>query len=165
MPFCQPSSGSQGWKRDRRSLMAAGKNTFFVKDHNSGNLFLVDTGAEVSVLPATSWDRQGHKGKSLKAANQSPIHTYGRRNVMLKFGDRRFEKEFIIADVPNRMLGMDFFEENALSIDAEKKELFTRADNITICAVATNNSPASNKQVAAGVLPDGADILLEAPGH
>ena len=121
MPICQPPSGSQGGKRDRQLLMAAGKNTFFVKDHNSGNLFLVDTGAEVSVLPATSWDRQGHKGNSLKAANQSPIHTYGRRNVMLKFGDRRFEKEFIIADAPNRMLGMDFFEENALSIDAEKK--------------------------------------------
>ena len=108
---------------------------------------MVDTGAQVSVLPATVWDRQGHKGSDLKAANQTPIYTYGRRNLMLKFGDKRFEKEFIIADVPNRILEMDFFEENQLSIDAKNKEIFTRADNATICQVAVSEEPRGERDL------------------
>ena len=127
--------------------MAAGKTTFYIRDHNSGGTFLVDTGAQVSVLPATVWDRRGHKGSDLKAANQTPIYTYGRWNLMLKFGDKRFEKEFIIADVPNRILGMDFFEENQLSIDAKNKEIFTRVDNATICQVAVSDEPRGERDL------------------
>ena len=37
--------------------MAAGRNTFNIMELNSGNRYLVDTGAQLSVLPATDWDR------------------------------------------------------------------------------------------------------------
>ena len=60
---------------------------------------------------------------------------------MLKFGDRLFEHEFTIADVPNRFLGMDFFEDNGLSIDAKNREIFTRGDGATICQVTTSDTP------------------------
>ena len=130
-----------GGKQDRRSLMAAaGTTSFFVKDRHSGSQFLVDTGAQESILPATEWDRRGsNTGEGLKAANQTTIHTYGKRTVMLKFGDRLFEHEFTIADLPNRFLGMDFFEKNGLSIDAKNRELFTRGDGTTICQVTTSD--------------------------
>ena len=119
-------------------MAAAGTTSFFVKDRHSGTQFLVDTGAQKSILPATSWDRRGHKEEGLKAANQTTIHTYGTRTLMLKFGDRLYEHEFTIADLPNRFLGMDFFEDNGLSIDAKNRELFTCGDGATICQVTTN---------------------------
>ena len=61
--------------------------------------------------------------------------------VMLKFGDRLFEHEFTIADLPNRFLGMDFFETNGLSIDAKNRELFFGGNGATICQVTTSNPP------------------------
>ena len=115
--------------------MAAGTNSFFITDRNSGNRYLVDTGAELSVIPATEWDRKGHQGEGLKAANQTIIKTYGKRTIMLRFGESRFEHTFIIADVPNRMIGIDFTDANGLSIDTPNRELFVRETNATICAV------------------------------
>ena len=81
-------------------MAAAGTTSFFVRDNHSGTDFLVDTGAQRSILPATHWDRQGNTGEGLKAANQTPIKTYGKRMVMLKFGDKLYEHEFTIADLP-----------------------------------------------------------------
>ena len=49
-------AGQQAFgKRKRRSLMAAGRNTFNITEINSGHRYLVDTGAQLSVLPATDW--------------------------------------------------------------------------------------------------------------
>ena len=58
---------------------------------------------------------------------------------MLWLGESRFEQEFTIADVPNRMLGCDFTNVNGLSVDTRNQELFTREDNKTICSVAAGN--------------------------
>ena len=126
-------------------MAAAGTTSFFVRDQHSGTDFLVDTGAQRSILPATHWDRQGHKGEGLKAANQTPITTYGTRTVMLKFGSKLFEHVFTIADLPHRFLGMDFFKKNGLSIDAENNELFRRGNGETICAVTSDEDQKSDK--------------------
>ena len=120
--------------------MAAGKNTFNITERNSGTQYLVDTGAQLSVLPATAWDRRGHRGEGLKAANQTTIETYGKRTVMLKFGEMRFEQEFVIANVPRRIIGMDFLEDNGLSVDCKNRELFIRETNETICEVTANDN-------------------------
>ena len=118
-----------------------GTGYIYNKDQHSGTSFLVDTGAQRLILPATQWDRQGHKGEGLKAANQTNITTYGTRMVMLKFGNKLYEHEFTIADLPHRYLGMDFFKANGISIDAERQELFKRKDVVTICEV-TEDAPA-----------------------
>ena len=50
----------------------------FVTDQVSGRQFLVDTGAEVSVIPATGLDtRIEQPGHTLTAANGSRINMYG----------------------------------------------------------------------------------------
>ncbi|KAI0236783.1 hypothetical protein LSAT2_012682, partial [Lamellibrachia satsuma] len=50
----------------------------YVWDRYVGHRFLVDSGAEVSVLPATSRDRrERQRGESLVAANGTKITTYG----------------------------------------------------------------------------------------
>jgi hypothetical protein len=65
-----PSTMSPSGKRPGHSLAATGipglvpSHLFFIMDHNQGLRFLVDTGAEVSVLPPTCADRR-HPSESL----------------------------------------------------------------------------------------------------
>ena len=62
-------------------------NLLFVTDTDSGHRFLCDTGAQVSVLPASDLDvQQGGRGLALEAANGSPIQTFGKRDAVVCFG-------------------------------------------------------------------------------
>lgn len=49
-------------------------NQFFLKDEKNGRIFLVDTGAEVSMVLATPADRDLTTLASLRAANFCVIH-------------------------------------------------------------------------------------------
>ena len=74
------------------SAIGLNDSLLFVWDKNSGRRFLVDTGAEVSILPATGLDtRIGQSGPALKAANGSTIRTYGVRTVLLRFASSQYE--------------------------------------------------------------------------
>ena len=76
-------------------LMAASTSSlhhsrlFFVTDHSSGLRFLVDTGAEVSVLPVS---RVSHStspaGPTLQAVNHSTIATFGSTSQTINLGLR-----------------------------------------------------------------------------
>ena len=87
-------------------------------DKLSGRRFLVDTGAEVSVLPATGLDtRTNPTGSSLKAANGSTITTYGVRTTKLHFGTHQYKWDFTVADVSRPLLGADLLRANSLLVD------------------------------------------------
>ena len=58
----------------------------YAQDRYSGRRFLVDTGAEVSVFPATRSDRLSQTQRT--AANGSSIHTYGTRTMSLTQNQR-----------------------------------------------------------------------------
>ena len=69
-------------KRESRSLMATSvpgsshSRLFFVRERSSHYHFLIDTGAEVSVIPSLKSDRQHCQcGVSLQATNGVPIPT------------------------------------------------------------------------------------------
>ena len=52
---------------------------FFISDHTSGLRFLVDTGAEISVIPPSCTDRLFHPDALvLQAANDTLILTFGK---------------------------------------------------------------------------------------
>ncbi|BHF85594.1 hypothetical protein SprV_1002876300 [Sparganum proliferum] len=64
--------------------------TFYVRDTRSGRLFLVDTGAQLSVIPPTPADRRyPNPGLFLQAVNTSPITTFGTCSLSLDIGLRR----------------------------------------------------------------------------
>ena len=70
---------------------------------------MVDTGAQVSVVPATWFDKHsGETSPPLQAANGTHISTYGSRNVPLYFNNRLYQACLIIADVKRPLLGADF---------------------------------------------------------
>ena len=80
---------------------------FFITGRISHLCFLVDTGAEVSVIPPSCCgSTYPSTGPSLQAANQSPIATHGVRPLCLILGlCRRFQWTFIVADVKHPILG------------------------------------------------------------
>ena len=77
-----------------------------IHDRSSSRKFLIDTGAEVSVFPASGIDlRSGRTGPFLRAANGTPIRTFGTRFMPLTINSRLYKWEFIIADVAKPLLG------------------------------------------------------------
>ncbi|GFO39909.1 retrovirus-related pol polyprotein [Plakobranchus ocellatus] len=87
----------------------------FVTDEKSKRCFLVDTGAQVSVTPASWADKvSGATGPNLQAANGSSIATYGSRIVHLHLGNWVFNARLISANVKRPLLGADFLRQHNL---------------------------------------------------
>lgn len=95
------------------------RNTLSVWDRRTGRSYLVDSGADVSVFPASAHDKTSRASTApLIAANGSSIPTWGRCNVSLSLGGKRvFLHEFYLAAVTQPILGADFFIKNHLAID------------------------------------------------
>ena len=101
-------------KRDSRSsltaaMTGANKALFYVWDCQSKRNFLIDTGAEVSVLPATRFDRQKRQSAQiLLAANGSKITIFGSRTVTIDLPQGKFKWTFVTANVAQPLLWDDF---------------------------------------------------------
>ena len=78
-----------------------------ITDRISKCNFLIDTGAQVSIIPPTCSDRlRKRESFTLSAVNGSAIATYGQRSLTLNLGLRRtFHWIFVIADVSKPLLG------------------------------------------------------------
>lgn len=96
----------------------------FVTDRSSGKQFLVDTGADVSVIPKMPGAERNKSNFVLHAANGTPITTYGQKLLQLDFGLRRaFRWPFVIAEVSKPILGTDFLSHFNLLVDSRRKKL------------------------------------------
>ncbi|BHF63679.1 hypothetical protein SprV_0200667300 [Sparganum proliferum] len=95
---------------------------------------MVDTGAQISVVPPTPVDRRcPSPGLHLQAANCSPISTVGSRSLTLNIGLRRsFSWIFVIADVPHAILGSDFLAEFDLLVDCRRSCLLDRTTGLSV---------------------------------
>ena len=96
-----------------------------IQDPLSRLIYLIDTGAEVSVLPPRADDRS-HSPDSVKlqAANGSTIQTFGRRTVKVELGlAKPFTWSFTVADVTKPIIGADFLRFYGLLVDVGRKRL------------------------------------------
>ena len=101
---------------------------FFVRDQQSGQKFLVDTGAEVSVMPASTTDQKhGQTDTPLYAANGTPIRTYGTRQIRLHLCNQIYEWHFHIAAVERPLLGADFLRCHGLLVNVRDQKLVNPA--------------------------------------
>ena len=84
----------------------------YVTDKESKILFLVDSGAQMSLLPATSGVKHSCPNKlTLRAVNGTLIHTYGEKCMELDLGLRRtYTHIFMVADVGCIILGADLLQ-------------------------------------------------------
>ncbi|GFT45650.1 peptidase A2 domain-containing protein [Trichonephila clavipes] len=86
------------------------KSRLFVEDRETGCQFLVDSGADVSILPWTKTKGECQASPyKLYAANGPEIPTYGLKILTLDLGLRRpFQWPFIISKVKRGIIGADF---------------------------------------------------------
>ncbi|XP_015176980.1 PREDICTED: uncharacterized protein LOC107066660 [Polistes dominula] len=95
-----------------------------VNDRRTGACFLIDTGADVSVIPRTSINETKDDTCKLYAANGAEIDTFGKKLLNLNLGLRRdFSWRFIIANVSKAIIGADFLHFYNLLPDLRNKKL------------------------------------------
>ncbi|GFW50058.1 hypothetical protein TNCV_2316401 [Trichonephila clavipes] len=110
------------------------KFRLFVKDRETGCQFLVDSGADVSILPWTKTKGECQASQyKLYAANGTEIPTYGLKILTLDLGLRRpFQWPFIIAKVKRGIIGADFLQKFQLLIDLHNRKLIDGVTNLSI---------------------------------
>ena len=98
---------------------------FYVRDCISDQLFLIDTGAFVSVFPACAADRLNQRPNAtrLVSASGASISTFGSREIRLRFAAKDFSWTFILADVNKPILGADFLAHHSLLVDVANRRL------------------------------------------
>lgn len=112
--------------------------------------FLVDTGADASILPRRCVTKHSNKtDKVLYAANQSSIKTYGEVNMTLDLGLRRpYTGTFIVADVHQAILGNDFLYEHHLLPDIRNRRLLDNTTKLYADGLQTVEAPPSITVIA-----------------
>ena len=137
---------------------------FYITDHNLGLQFLIDTGAQVSVVPPSPKDRPSPNSLTLQAVNGTTIRTYGTWSLTLNLSLRRtFRWIFVVADVANAILGADFLQHFGLMVDMGKRRLIDSVTNLTVQGIqATSNSPSPSLLSKEHSTPFDA-LLLEFP--
>ena len=95
------------------------RRLFYVHDSHRNTRFLVDTGAEVSVVPPTRAERSQPQGIfTLQPVDGAQIATFSVRSCILHIGLRRtFRWVFVIANVKQAILGADFLHHFGLIVD------------------------------------------------
>ena len=140
----------------------AGQSTpshlFRIYDPSTTLSFLIDTGAEVSVITPSVLEKQCQQELILQAANNSSIATYGKKSLTLDLGLRRtFQWVFVIANVTVPILGADFLRHFGLLVDMQHHRLI---DNNTHLEV--KGQPASQPALCLTLLPSSPQNTFEA---
>ena len=156
-------------KRPGQALMATDTNgptpsrLFFVTDRTSGTRFLVDTGAQVSVIPPppNCSRKLSSTDVTLQAVNNSGIATFGERSLTLNLGLRRiFRWVLIVAEVTHAILGADFLSHFHLLVDVNRCRLVDATTHLHVHGIATHE-PSPQPTVPHPVCQDSFLELLE----
>lgn len=125
--------------------------------------FLIDTGADVSVIPR-GLRSAGAKPTSMQlfAANGTPIKVYGEVLLKVNLGLRReFSWQFLIADVTSGIIGADFISHHDLLIDLKRKRLIDNTTRLEAAGVLARTNGCAIKTFSAQ--SPYAEVLAEFP--
>ncbi|CAI2724326.1 unnamed protein product [Schistosoma spindalis] len=114
---------------------------FHIRDRVSGSDFLVDTGAEISIIPLYLSRRQHitPSKNTLQAANETIIQTYGEQSLIIDLGlRRRFTWVFVVAQVKQPILGADFLTAYNLLVDVHAKRLIDNQTRLHVNGITAN---------------------------
>lgn len=106
----------------------------FIFDTTNKLKFLIDTGADLSIVPRDIYNDTDKKNEDLilTAANGSKIHTYGRKMLKVNLGLRRdYPFVFTIADINSPIIGADFLTHYGIIVDLKNKRLIDSLTNLT----------------------------------
>ena len=156
----QPGAGNVSNVHSNSSVQCDAVNSLcFLNDNLNNRLFLIDTGAEISVVPATNLDKQFKPPtRPLSAANGSAIATYGKRKLQFQIGSETFEWDFVIAAVERPLLGADFFRHSGLLVDIRSGKL-VKPDTYQVLQLST--SVFTQNSISTGpVTPNSCEALV-----
>lgn len=124
-------------------------NRLFIKDSSNNITFLIDTGADISLVPPSDNERKHSNIANeieLFAANGTRIKTFGSKTIEVNLGLRRsFKWLFIIADVQRGIIGADFLDRFELLVDLSNKKLI---DSTTKLSANCGEIKASNSSIS-----------------
>ena len=112
----------------------------YITDRSTRLRFLVDTGAQVSVIPPSPVERKfTHSILTLQAVNNTTIKTSGTRSLTVTFGLRRnFRWVFVIAETETPILGADFLQHYGLVVDLAHHRLSDSTITLTVKGMVLN---------------------------
>ena len=90
-----------------------------VKDANSGQFLLLDSGSQVTAWTPDEGDTP-LPGMFLKAVNNSKIKCYGFKNVDIRIGRKNYSFKAIKADIAAPVIGWDFVDKYKLNYGYNK---------------------------------------------
>lgn len=115
---------------------------FYIRDPNSGLSFLIDTGAQCSIISAQHYHEPAESPLTLQAVNKSTIRTFGTKTMTLSLGLRRsFTWPFILAELDVSIIGSDFLSHFDISVHPRRSEII---DNTTQLRVRGSGSCSSS---------------------
>ena len=123
------------------SLSAGSSNNtplLHIQDAASGIVFLIDTGAEVSIVQPSKTELKRPPNHSLIAANGTPIRSFGTRQLELKIAQFRFTWRFQVAEAHVHIIGADFLRAHALVPDLTNRRLIRLSDLSTVRGIIKN---------------------------
>ena len=110
------------------------------------SLFLIDTGAGVSLLQEELWKRveepklEPWSEQRLVSVDGTPIHVLGSTKFEISFAGKNFSQEMVVARslTTGAILGLDFLQNNRAIIDLEKQQLSLNGGEKTISLGVSN---------------------------
>ena len=103
-------------------------NRIIVYDNRSGTSFLVDTGADISLLPVDRYNKPTSTKLKLLAANNTLIPTYGFKKLNLDLGfNHNVEWSFCLTPVAYAIISADLMYHFGLLVELRKCLLIERA--------------------------------------
>lgn len=118
-----------------------------ISDTSTNMQFLIDTGADVSVIPRGVRSAEVKPSSmQLFAANGTPIKVYGEVLLKVNLGLRReFSWTFLIAEVTSGIIGADFICHHDLLIDLKRKRLIDNTTRLEAAGILARSSEYSIK--------------------
>ena len=118
--------------------MAGGGNLLFLHDSVSGQKFLVDTGAALSIIPFRSANQPS--GPELLGADGREIPAWGSRELKVIFGGHPFCFWFVCAAVKQAILGNDFLAALRLLVNPARRQVLDATTLQPLSSAAISNS-------------------------
>ena len=133
-------------KRSRQAVAAATvtnpphSRLFFLFDNTNGLQFIVNTGAEISLIPPDPKQRYFKSSPvTLGATSNADIPTYDQRLITLDLGlGRQFSFVPTITQVHNSILGINFLKHPDILVDARSRKIIDRTTTLMAIGTATS---------------------------
>lgn len=112
------------------SLKSTNKGLMHVQDTETKTIYLIDNGAEKSIVPRTHKEEMEPCNIKLFSPNNSQFKVYGTKDIIVTLSNRPYKAKVIVADINYPILGIDFLKENRMIIDLDQYTIMSKNDNI-----------------------------------